>query len=120
MAINDCDRISDRIWFTIFHELGHVIKNHKRHFVVSLDNDESTEEKEADLFARNTLIDPKHLQAFVSKGAFDLDSICHFAEQEGVSKVIIIGRLTITSSIPICTMYSKTILVFNASFYIPS
>lgn len=93
MAINDCDRISDRIWFTIFHELGHVIKNHKRHFVVSLDNDESTEEKEADLFARNTLIDPKHLQAFVSKGAFDLDSICHFAEQEGISKDIIIGRL---------------------------
>jgi len=93
IAVNDCGKVSDKIWFTVFHELGHAIKNHKRHMTISTGNKDDLEEIEADRFAQDSLIDPEHFNRFINDNKFDLNSIRDFAEKEGVSDAIVIGRL---------------------------
>lgn len=95
VAINDCGKDADRFWFSLFHELGHAIKNHKRHLTISYEkgkiNDD--EENEANEFAKNSLINPKAYSSFVNKKQFDLKSIQSFALQQNVADFIVIGRL---------------------------
>ncbi len=93
IAVNDCGKVADKIWFTIFHELGHVLRFHKRYLIISVDKDDSQEENEANRFAQDTLINPKHLEDFIKNMDFSLNSIVCFAEKERVSKEIVIGRL---------------------------
>lgn len=95
VAINDCGKDADRIWFTIFHELGHAIKNHRRHLTISYEKDQilDREEIEANEFAKNSLIDKDNYREFVAKGQFDLKSIQEFANKQNVADFIIIGRL---------------------------
>ncbi|HHT67319.1 MAG TPA: HigA family addiction module antidote protein [Erysipelotrichaceae bacterium] len=95
VAINDCGKVADRIWFSIFHELGHAIRNHKRHLTISYEKNkiEDEDEKAANKFAQDSLIDPIAYSDFVAKRHFDLSSIDRFAEQQGVADFIVIGRL---------------------------
>ena len=95
VAVNDYGKDADKIWFSIFHELGHVIKNHKRHVTVSYtkDNILDDDEKEANAFARDNLIKPELYNEFIKEGHFDLSSIREFAKKIGVADFIVIGRL---------------------------
>ena len=95
MAVNDCGKDADRIWFAIFHELGHAIQNHRRHMTISYTKNEieDKEEREANEFAKDALIDKSAYNAFVSAGQFDLASIEAFAAKENVADFIVIGRL---------------------------
>lgn len=70
VAVNDYSKDADRIWFSIFHEIGHAIKNHKRHMTISYnkDNIQDEDEIEANEFAKNTLINQKDYELFVKKG----------------------------------------------------
>ena len=102
VAVNDCGKDAGRIWFTIFHELGHAIKNHKRHMTISYDNGgaEDEEEQEANDFAKKLLIDKKDFDAFVAKGHFDAESIKRFAKEVGVADFIVLGRLQKEGYVP--------------------
>ena len=93
VAVNDCGKVADKIWFTIFHELGHAIKNHKRHMTISNGYADDPDEQEANRFAENSLIDPEHFKEFISQKRFDLPAISDFAEKEGIGESIVIGRL---------------------------
>ena len=92
IAINDYGKSLDKIWFTLFHELGHAIKNHKRNFNITY-IDDCEMENEANNFAKFTLIPEKDYQQFIAKGHFSLLSINRFAKEIGVGNFIVVGRL---------------------------
>ena len=88
-------KTDDHLWFTFFHEVGHVLLHPKKR-TVFLDADGGTgspEEDEANRFAANTLFELTALKAFVSAGVFTADAIRVFAAAQGVSAGIVVGRL---------------------------
>lgn len=95
VAVNDCGKDADRIWFSIFHELGHAIKNHKRHMTISYskENVQDEEEIEANNFASNSLLNKNDYEEFVNRKDYTINSIFSFANKEGVAPFIVIGRL---------------------------
>ena len=85
---------ADIFWFSLFHEIGHIVngdigKNYK--FL----DDGSDYEKElaADLFASNMLLSPESYKMFVQKKEFSIESIQKYAKSQKVMPYIVIGRL---------------------------
>lgn len=95
VAVNDYGKDADRIWFSIFHEIGHAIKNHKRHLTISYskNNIEDEDEIEANNFAKDLLITPNDYKDFISKKDFSKRSIEEFSRKQNVADFIVIGRL---------------------------
>ena len=95
VAVNDYGKVADRIWFNIFHEIGHAIKNHKRHMTISYEknNIQDEEEIEANNFASNALIDSVAYSQFIQKNDFSLKAIQEFSSNQKVADFIVIGRL---------------------------
>ncbi|MDO4268168.1 MAG: HigA family addiction module antitoxin [Eubacteriales bacterium] len=88
---------ADRFWFSLFHELGHVVLGHIGQTSGTNDQDE----KDADIFARDTLIPDKDFAAFVHSGNFDNKSaILSFAYSMGIDAGIVVGRLQKEQFIP--------------------
>lgn len=97
----------DNFAFTLFHELGHVfehlINNNKAEFVDLISSKEekeyknSIEEKEANQFAQDHLIDPLLWKDFFEKHqSFTDDNILEFAEKSNIHPCIVRGRLCYT------------------------
>lgn len=88
-------KTDDHLWFTFFHEVGHVLLHPKKR-TVFLDGDGgagSQEEDEANRFAADLLLDPTRLTRFMSDGSFTTEAIRSFAQREGVSAGVVVGRL---------------------------
>ena len=97
-------RTDDQLWFTLFHEIGHILLHrNKRPFVVDnaaedlsdrvIDPEMEAYEAEASRFSADTLIPRKAFDQFMRKGVFTNDSIHDFAEVVGVGPGIVVGRL---------------------------
>lgn len=97
-------KTDDQFWFTVFHELGHILLHrHKCSFVVDnatddlgdrvVDPEMERYEEEANRFAADALIPPTTLGDFVRAGTFTNESIHDFAELVGVGPGIVVGRL---------------------------
>src|SRR5947209_2525255 len=97
-------KTDDQLWFTLFHEIGHILLHrNKRSFVVDnaaenlsdqvVDPEMKQYEEEANRFAADTLIPPKALGDFLREGKFTSESIYAFAEQIGIGPGIVVGRL---------------------------
>ena len=82
-------RDADKFWFSLFHELGHVVLGH----VGTGEGTTEAEEQAADVFARDALIPPEAYEAFVSAGDFGKSAICRFADSVGIDAGIVVGRL---------------------------
>ena len=82
----------DRFWFSLLHEIAHILKHGKKQvFIDDGQASEIVEEREADLFARHTLIPPEYdleLQRINSR-----DEILDLAKRIGVAPGIVVGRL---------------------------
>lgn len=88
--------LSDVFWFSLFHEIGHIMLHPKREFFLEDGyNDPKLEaqEIEADEFASQLLISEKDFDKFVSIGIFSITSVRSFAEEQGIKPSIIVGRL---------------------------
>ena len=83
---------SDIFWFSLFHELGHILL-HSMKEVILEDHIQNQREEEANAFASDTLIPPKEYQCFVNGNRFNLNSIKSFARQININPGIIVGRL---------------------------
>jgi HTH-type transcriptional regulator/antitoxin HigA len=90
LMVNDRHRYADVFWFTLLHEIGHIMNGD---FGISLENETGESENEADRFARDKLIDPEKYQNFVSQGLFTRSSILEFADEIDRDPGIILGRL---------------------------
>lgn len=99
-------KTDDHLWFTFFHELGHVLLHKKKEIFVELDGTRGSEEKpieeqEADQFAAKLLIPEEMLLSWMKTvGVLSRASVCKFAEEIGTSPGIVVGRLQHMDKLP--------------------
>lgn len=79
----------DKFWFSLFHELGHIILGHLRVF----DEKTADREKLADDFAKNVLIPKEAYEKFTTKHNFSKKAIIAFSKRVGIDAGIVVGRL---------------------------
>lgn len=84
---------ADIFWFTLFHEIGHILNGDIKNKFIDFDNYESEVERKADYFARNTLIPDSLFEEFCSKKDLSEASIKDFSAECGVPSFILVGRL---------------------------
>jgi addiction module HigA family antidote len=97
-------KTDDQMWFTFFHELGHILLHRRKHaFVLDnaaedisdriVDPEMQQYEDEANRFAADTLIPPQAFAEFIRRGDFRSDAIYGFSEQVGIGPGLVVGRL---------------------------
>lgn len=87
---------SDAFWFTLKHELGHIIAGHRGMYLDNFDDcSVDDEENEANQLARDWLLDPEAFDAFVAdtKPYFAKAAIEEFAKSQNRHPGIVVGRL---------------------------
>jgi plasmid maintenance system antidote protein VapI len=83
----------DHVWFTFFHELGHLLLHgEKGMFIDGEDSVSTKEEEEANTFAATTLIPREHHAAMLRLPA-NGRTVMRFAREVGVSPGIVVGQL---------------------------
>lgn len=87
---------SDIFWFSLFHEIGHLLLHDKQ--TVFLEDDTSDKELnkhelESDTFAADILIPPDDYNAFLEIGSFYPNDIEEFAHHMEIDPGIVVGRL---------------------------
>jgi len=87
-------RYHDIFWFSLFHEIGHLLRHRKRQvFIDFTDEEEDEQEREADRFAADSLIPPSDFQRLKALRPYRDHAIRAFAEQLGIGAGIVVGRL---------------------------
>jgi len=93
----------DQLWFTLFHEAGHILLHGKREVFLEDDGMDGVKEREADEFATRALIPPNSLARFlqgVKPGYISKQAIRQFASEIGVAPGIVVGRLQHDGHLP--------------------
>lgn len=99
IALSLRHRRNDIFWFTLFHELCHLLKHGKKEtFVDGTDTIDQTLEDEADAYAARVLIPPKAAARLPSLTA--LTEVQAFAKSVGVAEGIVVGRMQFDGLIP--------------------
>jgi HTH-type transcriptional regulator/antitoxin HigA len=89
-------RWEDIFWFSLFHEIGHLLLHGKKTFI---DHDDGVspeladKEKEANDFAAASLLPAARFAEFARAGDFDEAAVLALAREMGVPPGIVIGRL---------------------------
>lgn len=90
-------RTNDHLWFTFFHEAGHILLHGKKtQFVEGLESLDDASERQADAFARDLLIPPasaRKLKALADRGAVSAAGVRAIANEIGVAAGIVVGRM---------------------------
>jgi Zn-dependent peptidase ImmA (M78 family) len=89
-------RRDDQFWFSLFHELGHILRGGKRQaYLDSADESgwRDQDEEEADQFARTQLIAEDDYRRLFLTPDLSREQVREFARQVGVSPGIVVGRL---------------------------
>ena len=96
-------RWSDIFWFSLLHEIGHILLHDKRVTFLengSKDTNYQKQESEADAFAQEVLIPEDEYLAFVNENIFTKQSISKFSNKTGIFPGIITGRLQHDNLLP--------------------
>lgn len=92
---------SDIFWFSLFHELGHLLLHHKGIFVNPEAGEKSAQEQEADRFATDELIPPAGYRSFLKNSSVRSGAAIEaFAKEIGVAPSIVVGRLQYDRQLP--------------------
>jgi HTH-type transcriptional regulator/antitoxin HigA len=83
----------DHLWFTFFHEVGHILLHGKKEVFVEWDGADTEKEKQADRFASESLIPAAQWRAIRSMRPLSKANIRSAAVQAGVAPGIVVGRL---------------------------
>jgi HTH-type transcriptional regulator / antitoxin HigA len=89
-------RSDDHLWFTVFHEIGHLLLHGKKMlFIEGIDGLDADLEREADAFAGKVLIaeHDAHRLAKLVNGKVAEAEIVGFAQEIGISPGIVVGRM---------------------------
>lgn len=85
---------ADIFWFSLFHELGHIVNGDIGKTTRFIDDGvDIDKEREADLFARDSLLDKESYAEFINAGDFSIPAITTYAASQNVKPYIVIGRL---------------------------
>ncbi|MCX7144318.1 MAG: ImmA/IrrE family metallo-endopeptidase, partial [Proteobacteria bacterium] len=87
-------KTDDHLWFTFFHEAGHILLHGKKEFFLEGTNglDES-KESEANEFAQFELIPRKAFSGFLERKAYSKSAIVKFSQELGIAPGIVVGQL---------------------------
>ena len=95
VQLSDRGKRNDKIWFALFHELGHVLLHGKRDVFLDenldAEGDVGEKEQEANNFAQNTLIPPEHFEDLARVQT--VSEVRSLARQIGVGPAIVAGRV---------------------------
>jgi HTH-type transcriptional regulator/antitoxin HigA len=89
-------KTDDHLWFTFFHEAGHILLHGKRDVFLEDDAVTDAKEQQANTFAANILIPPARLRGFLAQPKSVYGSkigIRAFASEIGIAPGIVVGRL---------------------------
>lgn len=88
-------KTDDHLWFTFFHEVGHLLLHGKRFQFVDFDGGDATSsyELEANEFAATSLIPTEALDEFVRKNDFSDSAVRAFANHLRIAPGIVVGQL---------------------------
>lgn len=104
IVLSDRGKRADKLWFSFFHEAAHILLHGRKDmfFEHKENGKNSKEEREADEWARNTLILKANWATFVKDGLEKTDTeIRAFAHEEDIHAGIIAARL-------IAELYAQT------------
>lgn len=93
-------KTDDQIWFSLFHEAGHLLLDDRSRSSISDLADDPASERRADGFAADTLIPPADYAALRAAGRPTRADVIAFAERIGVAPSIVVGRLQKDGAIP--------------------
>ena len=80
---------ADKFWFSLFHELAHIILGH----VNQLNGTTEDDEKKADSFASDTLIPETEFEIFKKEGDYSEGSVLSFSKKQKIAPGIVVGRM---------------------------
>ena len=84
---------ADRFWFTLFHEIGHILNGDAAVRFVDFQSVKNDMEEAADRFAKEALIHTEQYRDFLFERDYSLSAIKRFAKKQHVQPYIVIGRL---------------------------
>lgn len=88
---------ADIFWFTLFHEIGHLVLHGKKEQFIEFDDPKLSavqeKEKEADKFSSDTLIPPEKFGEFIKIGVISKETIVKYSNYLGINPGILAGRL---------------------------
>lgn len=91
IALNNRSKTVVQFWFTLFHELKHVLQKQIRNIIF---NSESNDlEIEANEYAMNILIPADQLKYYLNNCDINEDTIVKFANSINVHPSVVVGRL---------------------------
>lgn len=94
-------KTDDHLWFTFFHEAGHIVLHGKRDVFLESDIPADEKERQANDFAANLLINPDNLKRLVETGTHRSKAgIKQFAKGTGIAPGIVVGRLQHDNLLP--------------------
>ena len=94
-------KTDDHLWFTFFHEAGHILLHGKRDIFLEEANQTNDKEDEANRFAADWLIPPSAYRELHPGGShFSKAEISEFAKSIGIAPGIVVGRLQHDGRIP--------------------
>jgi len=82
-------KTDDQLWFTLFHEIGHVLLHDTRSLFLAGSGD--PHETEADQFAADTLVPPE-VASRLPTGR-NLEAVQQFANEIGIAPGVVLGRV---------------------------
>lgn len=80
---------SDKFWFSLFHELAHIVLGYIGQISGTTDQDE----KNADNWSRDKLIPTENFEQYKNIRIFSASSVIDFAKSIGIAPGIVVGRL---------------------------
>ena len=109
MVVTIRNAYADIFWFSLFHELGHIVNgdiSKASGFIDILNDGNAAREDAADKFACDALLDPASYAEFLDGDYQSIGSIKRYAASQMVDPFVVIGRLQKEKLIPY-TWYSK-------------
>ena len=82
-------RDADKFWFSLFHELAHIILGH----INQMNGTSEEDEKTADQWSGNTLIPREAFEYFKNERDYSADNVIRFAREQGIAPGIVVGRM---------------------------
>lgn len=89
IGITDRGLYADRFWFSLFHEIAHIVLGH----INCPDGLTDEHEDKANKWAGDILLPPKEYDQFKREGCFYETNVISFARSQMVSPGIVVGRL---------------------------
>lgn len=88
-------RSDDHLWFTFFHEAGHIMLHGKKELFLegSKNGLDEAKEEEANKFAQEELIPKIEFSNFIQQKTFSKASISAFSKKIGIAPGIVVGQL---------------------------